>query len=142
MIYVWITIAVAMAILEISTAQLVSIWFMLGAIASAVTACFTDNILIQVMVFIAVTVLALIATRPFVKKITKFKTEKTNSDRYIGKTGIVKEKIDNIAGRGQVNVSGSIWTARSADGSVIEKDENILVEAIEGVKLIVSRVKE
>lgn len=69
---------------------------------------------------------------------TRFHKAETNADRYIGKTGVVTEEIDNTAGRGLVKVLGSIWTARSEDGAVIAAGENVLVKRIEGVKVIVS----
>ena len=58
----------------------------------------------------------------------------TNADRYIGKAGVVTEQIDNEAARGLVKVLGSVWTARSADGSVIPAGANVEICAIDGVK--------
>ena len=68
-VFVWIIFAVFMLICEGLTTQLVSIWFVIGAVAAAVTCIFTDNILIQSIVFITVSLVALAATRPLVKKI-------------------------------------------------------------------------
>jgi len=39
-------------------------------------------------------------------------------------------------------VSGQEWTARSADGSRIPKDTMVQIQAVSGVKLIVSKCKE
>ena len=39
-------------------------------------------------------------------------------------------------------IRGNLWTARSADGSVIEQGKTVTVVRIEGVKLIVSPAKE
>ena len=47
------------------------------------------------------------------------------------------EDIDNIAGKGRVEVNGISWTARSSDGANFRKGELVTVERIEGVKLIV-----
>jgi membrane protein implicated in regulation of membrane protease activity len=81
--------------------------------------------------------LTLIVTRPLVKKIMDFKKVDTNAGRYIGKNGVVITQINNTLGEGQVNVLGSVWTARSEDDSIIEIGENVRIKAIEGVKLIV-----
>ena len=135
--YIWIGIAVLMGIIEASTVQMVSIWFVLGSLAASVSCIFTDNIYIQISVFLIVSFASLIATRPFVKKLTKFNKIKTNLDSTVGKTAVVTSDIDNRKSQGAVSVGGKIWTARSADGKLIPKDSNVMVVSIEGVKLIV-----
>lgn len=138
MIYVWLGILVATVILEIATTQMVSIWFAIGALAAFITALIgVEQIWIQIVVFVVVSAIALAATRPLVKKMVNQKTEPTNADMVIGKTGIVTEKIDNIASSGLVRVNGGVWTARSADDSVIEADEKVIIKEISGVKLLV-----
>ena len=135
--YIWIGIAVLMGIIEASTVQMVSIWFVLGSLAASVSCIFTDNIYIQISVFLIVSFASLIATRPFVKKLTKFGKIKTNLDSTVGKTAVVTSDIDNRKSQGAVAVGGKIWTARTADGKLIPKDSNVKVVSIEGVKLIV-----
>ncbi len=136
--FIWIGVAVFLAVIEMSTNQLVSIWFVVGAVASAITAIFTGDILIQVIVFVVVSALCLVATRPFVKKITKTKKVSTNADSLIGKTGIVTIEINNISVQGQVNINGQIWSAKSKNNEVIPVDEKVKVLEITGVKLIVT----
>lgn len=133
----WLILAIAMAVLEGVTVQLVSIWFAIGSLASCITSLFTDNIIIEVIVFIAVTAIALAATRPLVKKMKSKQGEATNSDRYIGKTAVVISAIDNEKAEGMVKVDNQKWTARSANGKPIEAGISVTVTAIEGVKLIV-----
>ena len=139
--FIWIGLAVFLAVVEMSTNQLVSIWFVLGAVVSAITAIFTGNILIQVIVFIVVSAVCLVATRPFIKKITKTKKVSTNADNLIGQIGIVTIEIDNLSTQGQVKVNGQIWTARSKDGNIIPINEKVEVLEISGVKLIVTPEK-
>ena len=93
--YIWLAVVVVMIIAEVSTAQLVSIWFVIGGIAALITSLFSDNILLQIMVFVAVTLVTLLATRPLVKKILHFKKEDTNAGRYIGRVGLVTVEINN-----------------------------------------------
>ncbi len=136
---IWLVVAVVMAIVEASTVQLVSIWFAIGAAAGCITSIFTDSLTIQLIVFAVVSALALVITRPLVKRIKVKKAEATNSDRYIGKTGVVIETIDNAAAKGLVKVGGATWSARSLDGEPIEKGASVTVAAIEGVKLMVKQ---
>ncbi len=136
-VFVWIIFAVFMLVCEVLTTQLVSIWFVLGGVAAAVTCIFTDNLLIQTLVFVTVSLIALIATRPLVKKFVKNKKEPTNSDRLIGRIAIVTMDIVNQTGEGQVNVDGKIWSAKSFDGREIKTGASVKITAIEGVKLVV-----
>ena len=101
-----------------------------------------ENIWLQIILFIVISVATLIATKPIVKKITRTKKLPTNSDRYIGMKGVVKEEINNTLGVGLVNLKGTVWSATSDDGSVIPTDSVVIVKNIKGVKLIVSPVKE
>lgn len=136
-VFVWIIFAVFMLICEILTTQLVSIWFVLGGIAAAITCIFTDDLLIQTLVFVLVSLIALLATRPLVKKFLKNKKEPTNSDRLVGRVAIVTMDIVNQTGEGQVNVDGKIWSAKSSDGCEIKSGASVKITSIEGVKLVV-----
>ena len=134
---VWAIAIVVFGVLEGMTTQLVSIWFVLGAIAALIASLCSASFPVQVIIFVAVTVISLIATRPIVKKRINTKFEKTNADRCIGDNAVVVEEINNLEAKGQVKTDGKIWTARSSDGSVIPENTVVTVEKIDGVKLIV-----
>ncbi|MBE6831296.1 NfeD family protein [Clostridium sp. KNHs216] len=136
--YFWLAVIIVAAVVEGSTAQLVSIWFVAGGVGALIANLCGAELWTQTVVFVVVTAITLVSTRPLVKKLMNFKKEETNADRYIGKDGIVIAEINNTLGVGQVNVLGSVWTARSEDGSVIKIGEHVLIKAIEGVKLIVT----
>ena len=140
--YIWIGGAIVFAVLEATTAQLVSIWFVVGAVAAAITTIFTDNVFIQIAVFVAVSALALVLTRPISKKLTSAKKVKTNADSLIGKVGIVRTEINNTLSQGQITVNGQIWSAKTADDSVtVEVNKKVKVLEISGVKLVVVPVE-
>ncbi len=141
MLIFWLALVVVLIIIEALTAPLLTIWFAVGAAAALVGAICGLQLWLQWVIFIAVSVIALIAARPFVKKITKKSAQPTNADRVIGQTAVVTEEINNVESRGQVNVNGAVWSARSEDGSVFRKDECVTVEKIDGVKLIVKAQK-
>lgn len=141
MVYVWLGILALMVVVEIVTTQLVSIWFAAGALAAFLAALAgVEQIWVQIIIFVFVSAIALAATRPLVKKVVNQKAEPTNADMVIGKTGTVTDTVDNLAETGTVKVNGSVWTARSADDSVIEKDEKVEILEIRGVKLLVKKV--
>lgn len=138
MLIFWIALLVVLVVIEAVTAQLVTIWFAAGAAAAIVAELLGAENWLQWIVFITVSAVTLIATRPLVKKATKQRIQPTNADRCIGQTAVVTEDIDNIAGKGQVHVNGTTWTARSSDGTTFTKDQHVKVERIDGVKLIVT----
>ncbi len=133
----WLILTIVTAVLEAVTVQLVSVWFAAGGLAACVVSLFTDDIIVQLGVFLGVTVLALALTRPLVRKLRENRMVSTNSDKYIGQTAIVLQQIDNESATGLVRVASSKWTARSVDGRVIAKGSRVKILSIEGVKLIV-----
>ena len=136
MVIGWFIAFVILLIIELVTVNLVTIWFAIGAVAAIITTIFTDSILIQSIVFVVVSVIALLITKPLIKKFKKFEVEPTNSDRVIGKVGDVTKKIEKNK-YGEVKVYGNTWTASSKD--VIEVGERVRVLSIDGVKLIVEK---
>lgn len=139
--YIWIVLAVLMAGVEAFTVQLVSVWFVIGALCAAVTTIFTPSIPIQAAVFLIVSVAALVITKPIVKKLKKNKTIiSTNSDRYIGQIGELLSELETPQSVGQAKVLSKIWSVRS-DDAPLETGSKVKVLSIEGVKLIVEKAE-
>ena len=133
----WLIVIVATLVIEAMTAGLTTIWFSAGALAALTASYLGISFPLQIIIFIVVSITALIFTRPLVKnKIHKNKV-KTNADMVIGKQAIVVETICPIEGKGQVKVDGKIWSAKSENSENIPKDELVTIEKIEGVHLIV-----
>jgi membrane protein implicated in regulation of membrane protease activity len=84
--------------------------------------------------------LALVITRPLVKKYIHPHKEHTNADKVLDQIGVVTQDIDNINAKGQVKVDGKTWTARAIDNSLIPSGSEVKIEKIEGVKLIVKNI--
>lgn len=139
---IWIVLLVLFLVLEAATVQLVSAWFALGALCALLANLCGVGVVWQVVLFLVVSAICLIATRPLVKKMTATKIQKTNADRCIGAEAVVLEEINNLKSTGLVKAMGNTWTARSEDGSVIPKDAVVIVRKMEGVKLIVSQQSE
>jgi len=139
MILIWAILIVVFFIAEIGTAgALVSIWFCIGGAVALLFAWLNFGILIQAIAFVVVSVLLLVSTKPFIKKHMHINEVKTNADRLIGTNGVVYEKINNLEGVGTVKIDGQIWSARAySKDEIIEKEKVVVVEKIEGVRLIV-----
>ena len=134
----WLVAMIALMVVEFSTVSLTCIWFALGALAALIASLCDAPVWLQVIWFLAVSVLSLIATRPLVKKYINGKTQPTNADMLIGQTCVVLEPISNLSETGAVKVGGKVWTARSTDGTVFAPGERVIAVRIEGVKLIVA----
>ena len=137
----WLILMIGMVVLELSTAQMVSIWFAIGALGALIATYLGAEIWLQIIIFLVVSGIALVATRPFVKKLTAGKKVPTNADRYVGRKGVVTATVDNQQGVGLVKIEGSVWSARSVSGEVLPAGEQVVVERIEGVKLMVQRAE-
>lgn len=137
MIYTWAALIVVFLIVEGLTAGLASIWFALGSVAALVSAFLGAPVWLQITLFVIVSALTLIFTRPLARKYVNKRIEPTNADRLIGASATVTERIDNIAAKGYVKAGGRLWPARSKSGEPIEKDTVTVVRSIDGIKLIV-----
>ncbi len=139
MYIVWAGLIILFAVIEGMTVQLVSIWFVIGSVAGLICSLLKAPVWLQITVAVAVSIIALIITRPIIKKHITPKITPTNADRVIGKVGIVDEDIDNTKAVGLVSVDGQIWSARAQDGELIAKGEQVDVLKIEGAKIIVKK---
>ncbi|MBO5495238.1 MAG: NfeD family protein [Eubacterium sp.] len=139
MYIVWAGLIILFAVIEGMTVQLVSIWFVIGSVAGLICSLLKAPVWLQITVAVAVSIIALIITRPIIKKHITPKITPTNADRVIGKVGIVEEDIDNTKAVGLVSVDGQMWSARAQDGELIAKGEQVDVLKIEGAKIIVKK---
>ncbi len=133
--FLWLVIAIVLFAVEALTVNLTTIWFGFGAIAAMVVSALGGSSSLQIIFFVVATVVLLIFTRPLAVKYIR-KTS-TNIDSLVGKQAIVIEKIDNLAGTGQVKIDGNVWSARSEHGFIISEREVVEIVEISGVKLIV-----
>ena len=95
---------------------------------------------LQIVVFLAVSIAALIATRPLAHKMLDKAIGPTNADRVLGQTARVTESIDNAVPTGAVYVGGMTWTARSESGQPIPRNAQVKIVRMEGVRLFVEPV--
>lgn len=143
LIVFWLVLAIVFAAVELATVGLVSIWFAAGAFAALLVAVLHGNLILQVIVFLAVSIVLLVSTRSWAKKYLNSKIQKTNVDSVIGEKTRLTERVSNLDQTGKAVVLGQEWTARAAhDNEIIEQGELVEVVAVSGVKLIVKRLKE
>ena len=139
---IWGTAFALMVMAELGTMQLVSIWFAAGAAAAFAAAYFGFEIWVQLTVFVIVSFLLLLVTRPILKKFTVKNKQPTNVELDVGKTAIVIEDIDNATSSGRARLNGVDWKAVSSDGQRIPKDSIVTIDSIKGTKLHVSVLEQ
>jgi len=137
----WLLIIVVCIVIEAATLGLTTIWFCIGAIIAWIVSSLGFKLEVQIFIFLLVSILCLFITRPIAVKKLKIGKTRTNADSIIGECIKVLTTIDNINNEGTVKARGQIWSARSFNDEVIEKDEIVCVREIIGVKLIVERKK-
>lgn len=142
MMWIWLCAAVLFGVVEALTAGLVSVWFAVGSVGAFFAAVGGLDVTAQMVIFAAVSAVALAATRPLVQRIGRSRHTPTNLDRVVGKTGLVTEDIDNGRSSGAVYVDGKTWTARSAGGDEISAGARVEIARMEGVKLFVRKSEE
>lgn len=138
MLFVWLILLIVCIVVELATMGLTTIWFAGGALIAAIASAFHAPLVLQVALFLVISIVLLFFTRPIAVKYFNKDRVRTNVESLIGRQAIVVSEINNLEGVGQVTVGGQEWSARSRD------DENeipvgtvVIVCAINGVKLIV-----
>ena len=134
----WLALFVVLLVIEIITMGLTTIWFAAGALIAFVAGILGFGVTVQVFVFIVVSAVLLIMTRPLAVKYFNQERQKTNAESLIGQQALVIEDIDTLEAKGRVEIRGMEWAAKTdePDGK-IAKNTVVVVNGIQGVKLIV-----
>ncbi|MCI8668972.1 MAG: NfeD family protein [Lachnospiraceae bacterium] len=134
---VWLGIFLILLVLEIISLGLTTIWFAGGALAAFAATLLGANVIIQAVLFLAVSLVLLFVTRPIAVKYFNKNLTRTNVENVIGKTAKVSSRIDNVNSLGEAVLEGETWMARSENNEIIAEGTLVTVVAVEGVKLIV-----
>ena len=139
----WLIALAVLLVIEIITLGLTTIWFAGGALIALLISLVMDNLILEFVAFLVVSLALLIFTRPFAAKYFNRGRVKTNYEVLIGKEARVTQRIDNFNSTGQVIVNGQEWTARAMkEDSIIELGKRVVVREIAGIKLIVDMKEE
>ena len=141
MIVIWSLVLIATIVIEFETADMVTIWFSVGAIGALIAAALDQNIVVQIGIFIAVSLVLIVLTRPMTKRFMDKTVIRTNADRFVGMIGTITVEVP-IGGRGEVLVDNSKWIAFSSSEEIIPVGTKVVVQDIVGIKLLVSKVDQ
>jgi len=139
----WLGIAVIAFVIEAFSAfNLVTIWFALAAIVMVAVSGFSELFSVPVSfklhwgIFLLLSLLLLVFTRPFAVKKLRAGQEKTNLDSLVGCEALVTQDIPRL-GKGEVKVGGKFWSAASVNQGEISAGQTCAILEIRGVTLLV-----
>jgi membrane protein implicated in regulation of membrane protease activity len=89
----WLVLFVVLLVVEIATMGLTTVWFAGGALIAFFAAYIHWGIGLQIVLFLAVSILLLVLTRPIAVKYFNQEREKTNLDSLIGQNAVVLENL-------------------------------------------------
>jgi membrane protein implicated in regulation of membrane protease activity len=139
--WIWVALVIIFALIEVFTLGLTTVWFAIAALLMVFLSFLNIPLTVQILIFLAISTLLLIFTRPLAVKKFKIGQEKTNVDSLIGKHALVVKTIGEFE-RGEAKVNGQIWSARSEDNTEIMEGSKCEILRIEGVQLIVRPMEE
>lgn len=140
----WLVAMVIFLVVEMATISLVSVWFVGGSLAAFLVSFAVHEPWIEVLVFLGVSLVLLLLVRPMAAKFSVKKKDQIHSgaQALVGKRAVVTEDIDNLHAKGEVQINGQYWGAKTEDDDItISKDKVVTVEDVEGVRLIVREIK-
>jgi membrane protein implicated in regulation of membrane protease activity len=144
---IWFIIAAIFIAAEVFTAGFFILWFGIGALAAALLALLgIESLAIQVTVFLAVSVILVIASRTIFDRFLTRPSDpnqlKSGIETIIGQIGTVVEPSSGALNQGAVKVYGSVWTAYPAEGEwPLTEGDSVSVERIEGNSIYVRRTQ-
>ena len=133
MMVIWAVVIGATLLLEFFTVDFFACCFSLGALVSLILAVFGVELVWQILVFFVVSIVAMCATRPLVKRLIKKPTVPTNVDQNYGKTA--RLLADVVDGTSSIKINDVVWTV--ACDAALKKNDLVMIERVEGNKMMV-----
>ena len=138
----WVAMVIILSLIEVFTLGLTTIWFAIGALVLVFLSLWTNiPFQYQLLIFLVISAVLLVFTRPIAIKKMKLGREKTNVDSFAGKIALVVKPITEFE-KGEVKVSGQIWSARAEGNAEIPEGTKCKILRVEGVQLIVCKLEE
>jgi len=133
--WIWIGAAAIFSVGEIFTAGFFMLPFAFGAVAAIPLAWLGVNEIIQLVVFLGVSIITLMVIQRLVKKGDEHQPA-VGANRFSGSVGLVIEDIDRITGVGRVRVETENWRA-TTDGDPIPEGTEVRIVEIRGTRMVV-----
>ena len=141
MIWVWSVLFILTLVVEIVTVELVSVWFAVGSLIAFILALCKVCTTVQIIVFLAVSIVLLASLRWVCMKALKNSKEKTNLDSLVGKIFKLTKSIEE-ENPGEIKVNGVIWRVVEKNGELAELGKKVKIVEVQGNKFLVEKEKD
>jgi membrane protein implicated in regulation of membrane protease activity len=139
--WIWVGLTILFALIEAFTLGLTTIWFALAALVMVFLSFLDIPLTWQILIFLVISAVLLIFTRPVAIKKLKAGREKTNVDTLVGRHALVTKDISEFD-KGEIKIHGVPWSALSEDSSEIKTGSKCIIVRIEGVQAIVRPISD
>lgn len=136
MVIIWAAVMAFTLLLEFFTVDFFACCFAVGAVIPLILAACKVSLYIQVPVYFVVTIVALCAARPLLKRWLKKPTVPTNVDQNFGKTA--RLLADVVDGQSSIKINDVVWTV--ACTAALKQNDEVTIEGVEGNKMVVKPV--
>lgn len=143
LMWFWLAVVIICVVVESVTFALTTIWGALAAFVMIFVSLTKMPFKWQIILFLFLTIVFILTTRPFAVKKLKLGKDKTNIDSLEGQEVLVTKKISKFQ-KGEVKAkNGVVWTAKNADENdktEINEGEVCVIVNVSGNTLSVKKV--
>ncbi|MBZ9688836.1 NfeD family protein [Clostridium estertheticum] len=135
---IWVVIALGALAIDIVTSSFMFVWFAIGAVAAIISIAFNAPVVVQAIIFVAVSAVFMAVGYPIVKRTIKKTVSRTPTmeEAYIGTEFTITKDIDIKA---SIKFQGIYWTVKNV-GKPLTKGDLVQIIGIEGNKLLIAKV--
>jgi membrane protein implicated in regulation of membrane protease activity len=139
-LFLWLSIAAGVILLDILTSNFLFAWFAVGAFAAILADGFGLAIGMQTIIFLSVNLITVSIGYPIVRKKYKAGSKRVPlmEENYIGRSFIAEEDIER---EGRIRLDGIYWGIIN-HGKKIKKGEKFKITSIQGIKLVIRKEEE
>jgi len=133
----WLGLAVALAVVEMMSLDLVLLMFAIGALGAAAVAGLGGPLWLALAVFAVLTLALLFLVRPpLVQRLHAGPTLQTGHQNLVGRDALVIEPVDSRGGR--VQLASEVWSARTDGNQLFDTGTEVHVIRIDGATAVVT----
>lgn len=142
LMWFWLAVMVVCIVIEAVTFALTTVWGAIAALVMIFVSRTNMPLRWQLVLFLVMTIVLVLTTRPFAVKKLKLGKDKTNVNSMEGQEVLVIKKITKFE-KGEVKAkNGVIWSAKNVDEqdeSEISEGSVCIIEKVDGNTLSVKR---
>ena len=132
----WLILIIILAVIELATASLLTIWFVLSGIVALILSFFIDNVAITCTIFAVLGIFLLFTTRPILREYLPSQKKVRDLEKLIGRDGVVVKDIYK-GGAGLVKIGRRKYKAISSKN--LKADTEVYVKTLDELNLVVEK---